>query len=62
MEPADDAYVRALVRQELEALMRERGSSESMSLGSLMVRKSRPSRRSHRNKKRQISTSRDQKQ
>jgi hypothetical protein len=62
MEPADDAYVRALVRQELEAVMRERGSSESMSLGSLMVRKSRPSRRSHRNKKRQISTSRDQKQ
>jgi hypothetical protein len=62
MEPADDAYVRALVRQELEALMRERGSSESMSLGSLMVRKSRPSRRSHRNKKRQISTLRDQKQ
>jgi hypothetical protein len=62
MEPADDAYVRALVRQELEAVMRERGSSESMSLGSLMVRKSRPSRRSHRNKKRQISTLRDQKQ
>jgi hypothetical protein len=62
MEPADDAYVRALVRQELEAVMRERGSSESMSLGSLMVRKSRPSRRSHRNKKRQISTSMDQKQ
>ena len=62
MEPADDAYVRALVRQELEAVMRERGSSEGMSLGSSLVRKIRPGRRSHRNKKRQISTSGDQKQ
>ncbi len=62
MEPADDAYVRAVVRQELEALMRERGSSEGKSHGSSMVRKSRPDRRSHRNKKRQISTSGGQKQ
>jgi hypothetical protein len=62
MDPADDAYVRAVVRQELEALMRERGSVESMSHRSSMVRKPRPDRRSHRNKKRHISTSGGQKQ
>ena len=62
LDPADDAYVRAVVRQELEALMRERGSSEGMSLGSSLVRKMRAGRRSHRNKKRHISTSGGQKQ
>ena len=57
MEPADDAYVRALIRQELEAVMRERGSTGSMSYGSPMVRKSRSGASSQRNKKSRSSTS-----
>lgn len=56
MEPADDAYVRALIRQELEAVMRERGLSGSMSYGSSMVRKSRSGASSQRNKKSSSST------
>ena len=56
LEPADDAYVRAIVRQELEAVMRERSSSESKSYGSSLVRKSRSGRLSHRTKNGDFST------
>lgn len=56
LEPADDAYVRAIVRQELEAVMRERSSSESKSYGSSLVRKSRSGRLSRRTKNGDFST------
>ena len=47
----DAAYIRGIVRQELEAVMRERGAPGSKSDGSAMVRKSRAGASDRRQKK-----------
>ena len=53
MDGADDAYVKALIKQELDALRRER--AESKSDGSVVGSSDGPSRLKPTAKKRQIS-------